>query len=176
MFQDAIGSVGSFLEIRNRYSQGVHNSTPRDALHFINQHELSGALLAPDLGNPDKTLGPDPVADGYMAKIIQRGHLICGITGQRAGFAELNPYTGGWHGLDVDFCRAVSASLFHGDDHMEIVDFNSGSPYEEAFVALAFGRVDVLAGMRMNLERDVFEPTCGQGFSFSLPYYYDNER
>jgi general L-amino acid transport system substrate-binding protein len=172
MFQDAIGSVGSFLEIRSRYSHREHNHTPRDALHFINRHELSGALLSPDLGNADR-IGPDPVSDGYMAKILSRGHFICGITSQRAGFAVLNPHTGGWSGLDVDFCRAVSASLFHGnpDYYMEIVHFNSDSPYDEAFEALADGRVDVLAGMRMNFARDVFDST-----SFSLPYYYDNEQ
>jgi ABC-type amino acid transport substrate-binding protein len=177
MFFDAIGSVGSFLEIRSRYSHGEHNHTPRDALHFINQHELSGALLSPDFGNADRT-GPDPASDGYITNILYRGYFICGITGQRPGFAVLNPNTGGWSGLDVDFCRAVAASLFHGnpDYYMEIVHFASDSPHDDAFEALADGRVDVLAGMRMSFARDVFQPTCRQGFSFSLPYYYDNER
>lgn len=185
MFQHAISSVGTFLEIRNRYSIGLNNQDiPRDALHLVSSdRELSGALLSPDLGNAHSTVGPDPVANGYMDRMIQRGHFICGITRPRAGFAQQDPATGKWRGLDVDFCRAVSASFFHvkPDDHLKIVDFVDNdiindNLHEDAFEALADGRVDILSGMSMSLSRDVSEPSSGKGFSFSLPYYYDNEQ
>jgi general L-amino acid transport system substrate-binding protein len=145
------------------------------------ERELSGALLSPDLGNAHSTVGPDPVANGYMNQILQRGHMICGIARQRAGFAQQDPLTGEWRGMDVDFCRAVSASLFHGnpDRHLKLVDFDNNSTYtlhQTAFEALANGRVDILSGMSMSLSRDVSEPSSGEGCSFSLPYYYDNEQ
>jgi hypothetical protein len=184
MFQHAIGSVGTFLEIRNRYSMGRSDNKPRDALHLVSsERERTGALLSPDLGNAHSTVGPDPVANGYLARMIQRGHVICGVTRQRGGFAQQDPLSGYWSGLDVDFCRAVSASLFHGepDLHLQIVDFddntiNNTTVQEDAFEALADGRVDILSGMSMSLSRDVSEPSSGRGCSFSLPYYYDNER
>jgi hypothetical protein len=185
MFQHAIGSVGTFLEIRNRYSIGLDDKQkPRDALHLVSSDRgLSGALLSPDLGNAHGAVGPDPVANGYMNRILQRGYVNCGITRQLAGFARQDAQTGEWNGMDFDFCRAVSASLFHGkpdDDRLKIVYFDDNNIndtlHKEAFEALAGGRVDLLSGMSMSLSRDVSEASSGKGFSFSLPYFYDNNQ
>lgn len=107
---------------------------------------------------------------GTLKQILDRGHLRCG-TPRSPGFGEFDAATGRWSGLDVDFCRAVSAAIFNGvsDD----VDFRV-VPASERFLALANGDVDILSQITTwTFQRDVFEPTSGVGFSFTQPDFYD---
>ena len=100
----------------------------------------------------------------------ERGFLRCGIS-RRAIFAVQDEVTNEWSGQDVDFCRALSAAIFDGVTNT--VRFTSLSATDR-FIALQQGDVDVLSRITtVTLERDVLEPSTGQGFSFAQPNFYD---
>src|ERR1043166_4636264 len=56
------------------------------------------------------TAGP-ALAQGRLARIRQRGTLVCGVAPGVAGFAHVDG-GGRYSGLDVDICRAVAAAIF----------------------------------------------------------------
>ena len=119
--------------------------------------------------------GPAPIEGNTMDRISKRRRLICGISERKQGFAEYDSTSGEWSGPDIDYCRALSASLFFGlvdDTALTFVEVGAGNGYR----LLANETIDVLCGVAINLVSDVLEPTSGEGFSFSTPYYYDNER
>jgi general L-amino acid transport system substrate-binding protein len=71
-------------------------------------------------------------------QVIDRGNLICGVSGQLAGFS-LNE-GGEYSGLDVDYCRGVAAAVLGDADAVQYVDLTA----ETRFTALQSGEVDVL--------------------------------
>lgn len=74
-----------------------------------------------------------------LASVMDRGYLICGVNEGLLGFAwEVD---GDWTGLDVDFCRAVSAAIFDDPKRVRFEPLTTG----ERLPALAEGQVDVLA-------------------------------
>jgi ABC-type amino acid transport substrate-binding protein len=119
--------------------------------------------------------GPEPVAGGELEAITRNGHLTCGITDQRHGFAEFNSTTGRWSGLDVDYCRALASSLFFGRVTDETLIFRQFDRPEEGHSALANSTVDVLCGQRVILGGDMVPDAnaTGKGLTFSLPYFYE---
>ena len=68
-------------------------------------------------------------------------------------------------------CRAVSAAIFDGIySTIVFVDL----PATERFHALQSGDVDLLSRITtLTLQRDVKEPTTGEGFEFTSPIFYD---
>ena len=48
--------------------------------------------------------------------IKARGQLVCGVNTGLAGFSQADS-AGNWSGLDVDFCKAIAASIL-GDEAM----------------------------------------------------------
>jgi len=104
--------------------------------------------------------------------IQQRGVLNCGVV-VAYGFVE-QPTPDTFAGIDVDLCRAVAAGIFGvtGEDLDEYIDYNIMT-YAERWEALQSKEVDLLAASTTHtMERDVFIPKVGTGFSFSTPYYY----
>jgi general L-amino acid transport system substrate-binding protein len=92
--------------------------------------------------------------------------LNCGVT-QTPIFAELDPEKNEWVGLDVDFCKAISAAIFDGTIDVKYEVLSPG----ERFKALQDGRVDVLARVTtITLERD------RMGVSFSYSNFRDEIR
>jgi general L-amino acid transport system substrate-binding protein len=79
---------------------------------------------------------------GKLAEVLERGKLVCGISGTLPGFSFLNPDTNVWEGFDVDFCRALAAAIFGEvtDENLEFVALTAA----ERFTALQAGTVDVL--------------------------------
>jgi general L-amino acid transport system substrate-binding protein len=109
---------------------------------------------------------------GLLQQILDRGSLLCGVSGGLPGFANVNPETNLMEGLDADFCRAVAAAIFGPDYSEEKVTFNAVTA-EARFTALQAGQVDVLMrNTTWTLTRDLtlssdFGPTTfydGQGF------------
>jgi len=141
---------------------------PRTEANTINDG-TTGLIFAMPFGDLSAS-GPGPVAGGTLQEISDRGFLRCGIT-RRALFAQLDTASQVWSGLDVDFCRALSAAIFDGVTSTVVY---SVLPAEERFIALATGQVDVLSRITtVTLARDVNEPDAGVGFSFSQPDFYD---
>lgn len=164
MMRHAVGRSGNYKEI---YLQQVEGLIPRTDLNEINTGD-TGLLYPHPFGFIESERDNATPLGDQLTKILERGRLRCGILVDRPGFAIRTEQ--GPSGMEVDFCRALSASLFRGDDTAVVfVDIQRPS---DGFVLLADGVVDVVAGVTWTLENDVKEPTTGIGFSFSQPYFY----
>ena len=138
-----------------------------------------------------------------MGRIYQRGYLICGVpTFRGTSFAarkspngDLMTTTteqdsssnatvpsliddqqegdGSWSGFDVEFCRGLAAAFFEGD-RTKVV-FTGLTSMRQAYDDLSAMNVDVVAGARLSLQADYQEPVSRTGYTFSAPYYYDND-
>ena len=102
---------------------------------------------APDDGDdadgedePDDSGSTADGAGSTAQQVIDRGTLICGVSGQLAGFS-LNDGSGSFTGLDVDYCRGVAAAVLGDADAVEYVELTA----ETRFTALQSGEVDLLS-------------------------------
>jgi len=79
---------------------------------------------------------------GTLAEVLDRGELICGVSGTLPGFSFLDPNTNEMTGFDADFCRALAAAIFGEvtEDNLTFVSLTAA----ERFTALQNGDVDVL--------------------------------
>jgi general L-amino acid transport system substrate-binding protein len=109
-------------------------------------------------------------ATGKLAEILNRGKLICGVSGALPGFSNINPDTGRMEGLDADFCRVLAAAIFGPDyteDSVEFVQLTS----DVRFTALQAGEVDILhRNTTWTLTRDI---TLGSDFGPTT--FYDGQ-
>lgn len=60
------------------------------------------------------------IESATLAKILQRGRLVCGVNANLPGFSTSNSL-GEYTGLDVDLCRAISAAIFNGSEKTEFI-------------------------------------------------------
>lgn len=108
-------------------------------------------------------------ADGpTLAKVKERGEVLCGVHQGRYGFAIADSQ-GKWQGLDVDFCRAVAAAVLGDSEKVKYLPMSS----VQRFPALQSGEIDMLSRTTtVTLTRDAslglnFGPTTfytGTGF------------
>ena len=165
MFRNVIRVVGNYADI---YGEHLEGDFPREAVNQLN-NGTTGLMYAHPFGD----LGPTP-EDEYVTfgptleRILNRGKLLCGVRGDRPGFAILSNSSNS--GLDIDFCRAVAASLFEGD--IEALDLVEISSQQRGFGLLATGDIDLVAGATWNLVNEVKETSTGLGFDFSQPYFF----
>ena len=80
-----------------------------------------------------------PAADTVGA-IRQRGQLICSVSPSTVGFS-LPDSQGNWRGLDVDYCRAVTAAIFGDGNRLRLVP----SSTQQRFTMLQSGEIDLLS-------------------------------
>ena len=111
---------------------------------------------------------------GKLAEVLERGRLICGVSGTLNGFSFVDADSGEVSGFDADFCRALAAAIF-GEANESTLEFVSLTAAER-FTALQSGEVDVLfRNTTWTLSRDSdlagdFGPTTfydGQGLMVS---------
>ena len=103
---------------------------------------------------------------GLLETVKERGYLICGVNAGLPGFASEDD-EGNWSGLDVDFCRAVSAAVFGDADKVEYIGLNSA----QRFPTLASGSIDILSrNTTWTISRDV-----NLMFEFAGVSYYDGQ-
>jgi general L-amino acid transport system substrate-binding protein len=100
---------------------------------------------------------------GRVARIRQRGALVCGVAPGVAGFARVDEQ-GRYTGFDVDICRALSAAIFGTPDKVR---------YEQASSVEQFLRVpdvDVVSRrLTWSLQRE------GMGLLFGPVMFYDGQ-
>jgi general L-amino acid transport system substrate-binding protein len=60
---------------------------------------------------------------GVLETVRGRGELICGTSPGVPGFS-LPDSQGQWTGLDVDFCRALSAAIFNDPTRVKFIPLN----------------------------------------------------
>jgi general L-amino acid transport system substrate-binding protein len=116
--------------------------------------------------------GCAPQAEGptspTLARLRERGQLICAIDGKVPGFSSLDRQ-GNYHGIDVDFCRAVAAAVLGDPAKVEYRPVTAS----ERFVALNSGEVDLLSiSATHTLSRDA---AGGNALSFSPVFFHDGQ-
>jgi len=165
MFQDTFAVVGHYAQL---YERHLENVVPRSGAIAISRN--SPAMYATPLGNLLVDDPPDQKST-TIERIKKRGRLLVGVADLPIFAAMVN---GTRQGIDISFSQAVSAALFDGDP--DKVEYIVVSPADR-FVKLNNGDVDMLASTTtVTLERDVKEPTTGQGFAFSTPMFHDQIR
>ena len=101
-----------------------------------------------------------------LQTVKERGYLVCGVNAGLPGFASEDD-EGNWSGLDVDFCRAVSAAVFGDAAKVEYLGLNAA----QRFPTLASGSIDILSrNTTWTISRDV-----NLMFEFAGVSYYDGQ-
>ena len=125
---------------------------------------LIGMAAALGLATLGLASGAQDVAASTLETVKQRGTLICGIHGGRAGFSVLDSQ-GRWTGIDIDTCRAVAAAVLGDAAKTQFVRTTAQS----RFPALQTGEVDILTNnVTLTLLRDT-----NLGFDFGPITFYD---
>src|SRR5215475_11972500 len=101
-----------------------------------------------------------------LKTVQDRGQLICGANGVLAGFGAPDPQ-GNWTGFDVDYCRAIAATILNDPTKVKFVPLTA----QNRFTALQSGEVDVLArNTTWTMSRDTT-----LGLDFAAVNYYDGQ-
>ena len=166
VFNDAVAAVGNFGEFMVKHDE---NAFPRRSYNQMNNGK-TGIIKSHPLGVVG-TEGPGPFPGGTIASVQEKGKLFCAVQSKHPGFAEDTVNATGWHGMDIDCCRAVNAAMFGlGEENLGLVKVGGD---EEGFKLLQNGDIDLCAGVMVTMERDVREPSTGTGFAFSRPCFYN---
>jgi len=105
-------------------------------------------------------------AGDTLTRIKARANVRCGVSDGVPGFSFKEP-DGRWSGMDVDFCRALAASVLGDSGKVEFISLAAS----ERFPSLKAGEIDVLArNTTWTLER---EATLEVMFAGVL--YYDGQ-
>ena len=105
-------------------------------------------------------------AGPVLERVKANNMLRCGVGGSLAGFS-LPDSRGEWHGIDVDFCRAVAAAIFDDPTKVKFVPLDANERFKE----LQSRKVDILArnttwSMSRETNYDLYFPAVA---------YYDGE-
>ena len=84
---------------------------------------------------------PRAEAGEVLTGVKARGQVRCGVSQNIPGFSEVDA-AGAWHGLDVDFCRAVAAAVLGDPDKVAFVPVSTSA----RFPVLQTHRIDLLLG------------------------------
>mmetsp|Transcript_3656 Transcript_3656/g.5298 ORF Transcript_3656/g.5298 Transcript_3656/m.5298 type:complete len:279 (+) Transcript_3656:2-838(+) len=163
MFQNALAAVGNYGEIYTRHLASI---SPRLEINEINDGETTGLMYSHPLGKVD-TVGPGPINGGVIERILQRGFLRCGI---HILNATQDATSDKRVELDMEFCRALSASVLQRTP--DNVSFQRYSDDDDVYLALENGDIDVYAGGEVDVGSDFLLP----GLSFSNPYFHEGGK
>jgi general L-amino acid transport system substrate-binding protein len=107
-----------------------------------------------------------PAFAATVDQVKSRGYLVCGSNPGLPGFG-LPDDKGNWTGFDIDFCRAVAATIFNDPNKVRFVPLTA----KDRFTALQSGEIDLLArNTTWTQSREV-----AQGFLFPAVTYYDGQ-
>jgi general L-amino acid transport system substrate-binding protein len=122
---------------------------------------LATAVLATALASPLAAF-----AGKDLDAIKSRGALICGVSTGLAGFSAADSQ-GKWTGLDVDYCRALAASILSDGNKVRYSPLTA----PQRFTALQSGEIDVLSrNTTWTLTRD-----ASLGMFFVGVTFYDGQ-
>src|ERR1700716_423856 len=86
-----------------------------------------------------------------LKAVKDRGSLICGVSQGLPGFSSPDD-KGNWTGFDVDFCRAIGATVWDDPTKVKFTRLSA----KDRFKTLKTGAIDVLSrNPRWTLSRDV---------------------
>ena len=177
-YMKAVHCVGNYGEIFPTYRQ------QRSSLKNVGElpinvssvnHLNTGQPMI--IGLPDGNLAQPPShgrATGTLGRIRRDNELRCGVF-VPDNFNSTLEESRGLVGLNVEFCRTVSAAVLNGDtNHCAIKQFLY-SDKEDAYRALNNGTVDLIAGALWEFKYDFRSSDDLAGMDFSTPYFYGSE-
>jgi len=127
---------------------------------------LAGLSLSACGGTGGDTSSEPGEAQGRLRTVLDRGTLICGVSGELPGFSYLDQQ-GEYAGLDVEVCRAIAAALFDDPEAVEFRNLNA----KERFTAVQTGEIDVLSrNTSWTISRDT-----SVGMEFAPVVFYDGQ-
>jgi general L-amino acid transport system substrate-binding protein len=101
-----------------------------------------------------------------LAAVKARGNLVCGVSQGILGFSAKGA-DGQWSGFDVDFCRALAATIFNDAGKVEFVPLSTNDRFE----ALQQKKIDVLSrNSTWTMAREV-----DYRVQFAAVTYYDGQ-
>jgi general L-amino acid transport system substrate-binding protein len=107
-----------------------------------------------------------PANAALLDSVKQKGFIQCGVTQGLPGFSSPDD-KGNWTGLDVDFCRAMSAAIFNDPNKVRYTPLTA----KDRFTALQSSEIDVLSrNTTWTLSRDT-----SLGLNFAGIIYYDGQ-
>ena len=123
---------------------------------------LASLALSASVALPASVAWAGPTLDA----VKKRGELVCGSNPGIAGFG-LPDDKGQWKGFDIEFCRAVAATIFNDANKVRFTPLSA----KDRFTALQSDEIDVLSrNTTWTQSREV-----GQGFLFGAVTYYDGQ-
>ncbi len=106
-----------------------------------------------------------PAEGGILARVLDRGYVVCGGRTDLAGFGMLDE-NGRNVGFDIDFCRAVAAAVFNDPEAVEVVPLTAA----DRGPALQTAEVDILSrNVTWTSSRDA------QWGNFTTIMFYDGQ-
>ncbi len=106
-----------------------------------------------------------PAQADTLDEVKERGFLRCGTSKSKSGFAL--PEDKGWKGIEIDFCKAITASIFGDVSKKEIVPVTS----KTRFTALTSKSIDVLLkGTTWTYSRD-----AKLGVDWAAYFFFDGQ-
>lgn len=103
---------------------------------------------------------------GTLDDVKAAGQLKCGVSQGLPGFSTPDD-SGKWTGLDVDYCRAVAATVLDDPEAVEFVSLSA----KDRFTALSSGEIDILSrNTTWTITRDT-----DLGITFTGISYYDGQ-
>src|SRR5271168_1946594 len=125
--------------MRRRDRRGLAAEASERSSMSIRKHSSTTFLCASVLSVIAGAAGTGAFAQTLKA-VKDRGEVICGVSHGLPGFAAPDA-SGAWSGIDVDYCRAVAAAIFHDPGKVNFMPLG----VDERFEALKSGKIDVLA-------------------------------
>ena len=127
---------------------------------------MTKMLVAIAFGLTASVVATGASAQVTLASVKQKGFLTCGASSGSIGFG-MPDAQGNWTGFDVDFCRAIAATIFDDPTKVRFIPLNA----KDRFSALQAGEVDVLSrNSTMTMSRDT-----QLGLDFPAVTYFDGQ-
>ena len=127
---------------------------------------MKKALVTIAIGLAASVAATAASAQATLNAVKQRGTLQCGSNPALAGFGVPDAQ-GNWTGLDVDYCRAVSAAIFNDPNKVRFIPLSA----KDRFTALQSGEIDLLVrNSTATMSRDT-----SLGLDFPAINYYDGQ-
>jgi polar amino acid transport system substrate-binding protein len=129
-------------QARNQGGRATGTSTAHHAASRTATQAHDTAACNPVASSLRPAPGPPQVTPGsFMAKILERGYLIAGVSQSTYNFGYFNPLTGKTEGFDIDMVHAVAQAIFGNPDKVEF----RGITDDQREPDVSNGSVDIVA-------------------------------
>lgn len=170
----AVGAMGAVAAL-TACSGITYAETPVPAKSVTPATKVEAAPAGPaaECGDPLRSYDPLPklpptgeITDRAVRQILERGHLVVGVSADTYLLGARNPLTGQIEGFDIDIARAVAQSLFGDPDRIQLR------------VITATQRMPFLQERRVDLVVRNMTITCDrwEKVAFSAEYYRSGQK